>query len=115
MDSSKDREPMDEGIGRPWWLSSETGGTGEDENAGSKSDTGGAGTSWDVTSMLGMVSSLAGQWWASSGASEHATHEDPANHPDCVVCKGLLVLGSATRTPDLDVLPAVRWLPIRRA
>jgi hypothetical protein len=108
-DESGTDDRMDDAVERPWWLSSETGDANRSQNAG---DTG---ASWDMTSMLGMVSSLAGQWWASSGASEHATHDDPAEHPDCVVCKGLLMLGSATRPPDPDVLPAVRWLPIRRA
>lgn len=95
----------------PWWLS----GDGEPSNEGSSSRDSGA--SWDMTSMLGMVTSMAGQWWASSGASEHATHGDPVDHPECVICKGLVVLGTATATatPPAQDLAEVRWLPIRRA
>jgi len=108
-DASGQGDPMDEGIERPWWLSSGSG------DAGGKANSEDFGASWDMTSMLGMVSSLAGQWWASSGASDHAAHDDPAEHPECIVCKGLLALGSATRPPEPEVLPTVRWLPIRRA
>jgi len=92
----------------PWWLS----GDGEPSNEGSSSRDSGA--SWDMTSMLGMVTSMAGQWWASSG-SEHAMHGDPVDHPECVICKGLLVLGTATSAPPVTELRDVRWLPIRRA
>jgi len=92
----------------PWWLS----GDGEPSNEGSSSRDSG---SWDMTSMLGMVTSMAGQWWASSGASEHAMHGDPVDHPECVICKGLLVLGTATSAPPVTELRDVRWLPIRRA
>ena len=93
----------------PWWLS----GDGDPSNEDSSSDDSGA--SWDMASMLGMVTSMAGQWWASSGASQHASHDDPADNPDCVICKGLLVLSSATAAPAATELQDVQWLPIRRA
>lgn len=94
----------------PWWLSGN-----DDSGSGSAGESSqGPNSSWDVASMLGMVTSMAGQWWAASGASDHPDHGDPSEHPDCVMCKGLLMLGSATTAPAAE-LPTVRWLPIRRA
>jgi len=115
---------MDDSDERPWWLSrdGDAGGPGETSDAAdhesnaqdrSAGSTPGSTQGWDLTSMLGMLGSLAGQWWESSGAGAHAGHDDPADHPDCVICMGLTRL-SASTAPEPVVLPAVRWLPIRR-
>ena len=111
---------MDDSDERPWWLSRDgeaggPGGTGDAAEHGSNAQDGSAGSAhgWDLTGMLGMLGSLAGQWWESSGAGAHAGHDDPADHPDCVICMGLARL-SASTAPEPVVLPAVRWLPIRR-
>ena len=93
----------------PWWLSDNE----EPSDQGSSSRD--SGSSWDMASMLGMVTSMAGEWWASSGASDHSGHGDPADHLECVICKGLLVLGTATSVAPVTELREVRWLPIRRA
>lgn len=115
---------MDDSDERPWWLSrsGDAGGPGETSDAadhesnaqdGSAGSTQGSTQGWDLTSMLGMLGSLAGQWWESSGAGAHAGHDDPADHPECVICMGLSRLSASTASEPV-VLPAVRWLPIRR-
>jgi hypothetical protein len=111
---------MDDSDERPWWLSrdGQAGGpreTGDAADHESNAQDGSAGSTqgWDLTSMLGMLGSLAGQWWESSGAGAHAGHDDAADHPDCVICMGLTRLSASTASESL-VLPAVRWLPIRR-
>ena len=115
---------MDDSDERPWWLSrdgeagrpGETGdAAGQESNAQDRSagSTPGSTQGWNLTSMLGMLGSLAGQWWESSGAGAHAGHDDPADQPDCVICMGLSQLSASTASEPV-VLPAVRWLPIRR-
>lgn len=98
---------MDEVERPPWWLSG-------DDSASEKSSEGNdAGTSepnW--MSLLSSLGSLAGEWWATSGVGDHGNHGVATEHPECIVCRALVTVSSPDTPPR--VLPAVRWLPIRR-
>lgn len=107
----------------PWWLS----GSGDESSegstsAGSGSDSAGRGFgsgsfgAGDLWSMVSMVGNVAGEWLASSGASEHAAHADPRDHPECLLCKALVGLNSVTADPaPAQELPPPVWLTVRRA
>jgi len=98
---------MDEVERPPWWLSG-------DDSANEKpaSDPGEGTSEPNWTSLLGSLGSLAGEWWAASGAGDHGNHGAPAEHPECIVCRALVTVSAPDEQPK--VLPAVRWLPIRR-
>lgn len=93
---------MDEMERPPWWLS-------DDDPSRSRAEES-SGTNW--MSLLGSLGSLAGEWWAASGAGDHAHHGEPADHPECLVCRAVVTF--STTTTQRQVLPAVRWLPTRR-
>jgi len=117
----------------PWWMSnaggaSDPGQAGDPGSAGAREQTPGIG---DIWSMLGMISnfsnlgnisnlsnvgSLAGEWWELSGASNHAHHEDPSEHPDCLICKVLTGLQAVSQpAAGPTSLPPARWLAVRQA
>lgn len=97
----------------PWWLS-------DGEQSGDNADDSSQQGSWggiptDMWSLLGTVSSMAGEWWAASGASEHASHHDPDDYPECTICRVLVSVRTVTQTPEApEALPPVQWLPLRR-
>lgn len=117
----------------PWWMS---GPNASEENG--EQVSGGQGPSlgdmWSMLSMLGnmrdmgglgglgnlgnlaSLGSLAGEWWESSGASTHTEHDDPHDHPECLICKVLVGLQSVSQQPPGPTqLPPARWLSVRRA
>lgn len=117
----------------PWWMS----GPNASEETGEQA-SGGQGPSlgdmWSMLSMLGnmrdmgglgglgnlgnlaSLGSLAGEWWESSGASTHTEHDDPHDHPECLICKVLVGLQSVSQQPPGPTqLPPARWLSVRRA
>jgi hypothetical protein len=95
----------------PWWHSggSSDGSSNEDPNGPSQSVPD---ESW--LSLLGSLSSLASQWWTSSQTGEHDQHGDPADYPDCLVCRVRSSLSVVLAEPDVQELPPIRWLPVRR-
>lgn len=98
----------------PWWLS---GGNDPEDDSGASNDQGSwGGIPTDMWSLLGTVSSMAGEWWAASGASDHADHGDPDDHPECTICRVLISVRTVTATSEpAAALPPVQWLPLRRA
>jgi hypothetical protein len=100
----------------PWWLSESNGDNASGNETGDAADPGIGGGLGDVWSLLGMVGNIAGDWLAASGASEHADHGDPREHPDCLVCKVFVGVQSVTQPAiEPEQLPRARWLPVRRA
>lgn len=93
---------MDEVERPPWWMS------GDDASEGASSSA--PEPNW--MSLLGSLGSWAGELWASSGAGDHANHQDPDDHPECIVCRAVVTFSTAAVRPR--ELPAVRWLPTRR-
>ena len=58
--------------------------------------------------------------WASEKVmAPHADHGDASAHPDCMVCRTLLLVGNADRGPagapadPPDAPEPIRWIPIR--
>lgn len=97
----------------PWWLS---GGDESDDDSHQSSEQGSwGGIPTDMWSLLGTVSSMAGEWWAASGASDHSSHDDPDDHPECTICRVLVSVRTVTQATDAPAqLPPPRWLPLRR-
>ena len=98
---------MDEMERPPWWLSGDD--AANDKSSAGRND-GTSESNW--MSLLGSIGSMAGEWWAASGAGDHGSHGDPAEHPECLVCRAMVTISAPTAPPR--ALPAVRWLPIRR-
>jgi len=135
---------------RPWWYSGDdaeaSGVPSEDADATASDGTDDAGPSDndDEASPSGRdwMALLAGaqrvvDWATERVIAPHSDHGDPHEHPDCVVCRTLLVVGDlgarvADATPDLmddpshappqpnvgDGRPAadasaIAWIPIR--
>lgn len=100
----------------PWWLSGDGDGDSDSERSSNSEDQ----ASWgglpsDMWSLLGTVSSMAGEWWAASGASEHTGHQDPDSHPECAICRVLVSVRTVTAPPEVpSELPPPQWLPLRR-
>jgi hypothetical protein len=113
----------------PWWYS------GEDEpeprpdeplvDAPEAEDSG---TSMDWGALLSGAARMV-DWATSSVMAPHAEHRDPADHPQCVVCRTILLVGDPTsllaRVPsdladpeslvdpdEAPPAPQIRWIPI---
>lgn len=102
---------MDDVDRPPWWLSDPNSNDDASGDGDASGQPPGAGVgSW--MSILGSLSSLAGEWWSASGASEHASHGEPSEHPDCLICRAMATV--AFTPTQAKELPGIRWLPIRR-
>jgi hypothetical protein len=125
-------------VQRPWWYSGEPEGSdpgGEDVNGPGIDASAGAGSgaddeSADTGSAPGVDWTLlvAGaqrmvDWATERVMAPHAEHGDPAEHPQCVVCRTLVMVGDAEgmRPPApaesadaaVDEPGAIVWIPIR--
>lgn len=112
---------------RPWWYSGEE--PPPDEQAGEPApgegpehearDDAAAGDAVDWAQLLAGAFRMV-DWATSTVMAPHAEHADPREHPQCVVCRGILMVG-ATRGPEPSagddgqvVAPsaAITWIPI---
>ena len=107
----------------PWWYS---GDDGREEDAGDQGDQGDQGTSMDWGAVLSGAARMV-DWATSTVMAPHAEHVDPADHPQCVVCRTITLVGDpagllSTSTPG-DAAPAegedepappprITWIPI---
>lgn len=126
---------MSDDVTRPWWYSGDeepaqeapegespegASPAGDSPPEGSASE--GAGRSgFDVMAMLsGAVRMM--DWAAGTVVEPHADHQDPGAHPDCLICRTLVVVTDRTgmaapsaQSPASEPRsPAeqVRWIPI---
>lgn len=55
-------------------------------------------------------------WAREAVVAPHALHQDPTQHPECVICKGMTVVqGAAQQGAPASEPPAeVRWIPVTR-
>lgn len=61
-------------------------------------------------------------WARETVVTPHAAHTDPAQHPECVICRGMTMVQGAlpTSAPDTGADDAgrgaasVRWIPVTR-
>lgn len=55
-------------------------------------------------------------WARDAVVAPHASHTDPAEHPECVICKGMSVVqganGQSAETPAAST--PIRWVPVTR-
>lgn len=118
--------PQDGVERRPWWYSGEDDGV-PDEPESSTSESDGAapngGMDW---SMLMMGAAKMVDWATERVMAPHAEHQDPAEHPQCVVCRTILLVGDpeglglpvppgpsdGSTRDDGVTTSAIRWIPI---
>ena len=112
---------------RPWWYSGDDAPDdlgGESEQQGTGSDTSGASGLGDWTALLSGAVRMV-DWATSAVMAPHAEHDDPSEHPTCVVCRTITLVGdptglvpgagSAPSAPPAEprTAPAITWIPIR--
>lgn len=116
---------MSDDASRPWWYSGDEE-PGQDapqgESPDQESSAGGTGRSGlDVMAMLsGAVRMM--DWAAGAVVEPHADHQEPGDHPDCLICRTLVVVTDRTgmaapsaQSPASQPRPPaepVRWIPI---
>lgn len=109
----------------PWWYSgeegaAESGGPSQDGPPGQDDSGTGSGVDW-----LGLLASATRMvdWAAGAVVEPHSAHTEPADHPDCLVCRTLALVqdrtGMTSPRPDQPVpaeppRPAspIRWIPV---
>ena len=100
----------------PWWYSG--GDDGEPDEAAPDEASESATTDW-MGLLAGAVRMV--DWATSTVMAPHSEHEDPAEHPECLVCRTITLVGDpvgltttvarAGATAAAAPLPEVRWLP----
>jgi len=119
----------DNGDRRPWWYSggaeaepapdsAPEAGTDPDPDADDGAPDSGMDWSMLVAGAQRMV-----DWATERVMAPHAEHDDPAQYPQCVVCRTLLLVGDSGGLPDVedgldrDEAPdgpaPIVWIPIR--
>lgn len=103
---------------RPWWYSGDEE-QPEDPQPRTESAASGLG---DWTALLSGATRMI-DWATSAVMAPHAEHVDPADHPTCVVCRTITLVGdptglipggtSAAPPAEPRQAPTVRWIPIR--
>jgi hypothetical protein len=124
-----------EGIGRrPWWYSGDDQPSDEQPNpdeqptaAGTDGAAPTAGVDWSIL-MAGAQRMV--DWATDKVMAPHAEHDDPSEHPQCMVCRTIVLVGDSSgrgpgpaepadpeapaATTATDGAPeAIRWIPIR--
>ena len=118
-------------VENPWWYSGEEPEESEDAAAGADRSAGDARSSVPGGSALDWQGLLSGaarmvDWAASAVVEPHAEHRDPAEHPDCLVCRTLVLVQDRTgmtaptaQSPLASDAPPpaapIRWIPIEDA
>lgn len=109
----------------PWWYSGDEpdahGATGANgANGADDSQEAGAGAALDWLGLLSGAVRMV-DWAAGAVLEPHAGHQDPAEHPDCLVCRtvGLVsdrtgLLRPSPQTGDAEAVPAepIRWITV---
>lgn len=110
---------------RPWWYS------GDEESSTAElptdyqptDDQPAASGGLDWLSLLSSAQRMV-DWATEKVMTPHAEHDDPAQYPDCVVCRALVLIGSSGAGPGVGPAPSpegvhpaapIEWIPIRDA
>ncbi len=99
----------------PWWFSGDES-EPDAESAGAESKGPGL-PSFDLAALAGTAQRLV-DWASERIMAPHADHDDAREHPQCVVCRTLLLLGegstsAANGAPEsTDAVPGIAWIPI---
>jgi hypothetical protein len=111
---------------RPWWYSGDDAASAVDPEPAEPEDDGPPPTSGLDWTMLMMGAAKMVDWATERVMAPHAEHEDPAEHPQCVLCRTILLVGDreglglpvpqegAGEAPRGEPArpAAIRWIPI---
>lgn len=107
----------------PWWYS---GDDGPEPEPGPEPKPESEGTAMDWGALLSGAARMV-DWATSTVMAPHAEHGDPAEHPQCVVCRTITLVGDPSGllpTPAADddseslvedepaPAPRISWIPI---
>ncbi len=109
----------------PWWYSGDEDprGDGADDGAAHReSSDGGSRGGLDLMGVLSGAARMV-DWAASAVVEPHAEHRHPAEHPDCMICRTLVLLQDRTgmtAPTSSSPVPAdppgeaepIRWIPV---
>jgi hypothetical protein len=102
----------------PWWYSGDEEPAGEPEGATSgPSDAGPTPGGLDWSTLIAGAQRMV-DWATDRVMAPHAEHEDPAAHPDCVVCRTIVLVGDSGSGPAEPAAPptsapSITWIPVR--
>ncbi len=102
--------------GTPWWYSG-TGSEDSDDGQSEKKADGPSLPNLDWTALASGAQRLV-DWATEKVMAPHAEHSDPREHPQCVVCRTMLLIGerpSAATDDDASAAPPsprIEWIPI---
>ena len=97
----------------PWWYS----GAGEEDAEPEKKADGPSLPNLDWTALASGAQRLV-DWATEKVMAPHAEHTEPREHPQCVVCRTMLLIGERPSTSSEDAAstePAdqrIEWIPI---
>jgi hypothetical protein len=108
---------------RPWWFS---GGEEPDEGPGDEGTEPSSETGADQESVpIDWTTLVSGamrmmDWATGAVMAPHAEHDDPTEHPQCVVCRGILLMGRQETVPEAAApdeqrhaaATSITWIPI---
>lgn len=95
----------------PWWYSGSADAVDDDSAAASEEAP--SGLDWGA--LIGGAQRMI-DWATERVMAPHADHVDPADHPDCVVCRTILLVGERRDDrpkPERHDAPTITWIPIR--
>ena len=109
----------------PWWYSgdesTDQAGPSSSQSSESAADSSPESSGTDWMSLLGGAQRLV-DWAAERVMAPHAGHANPAEHPDCLVCKSMLLVGERflgpfggerREMPPRHRPPEIVWIPVR--
>ena len=103
----------------PWWYSGDQPDDAPSLDDPTDSSRESSGTDW--MSLLSGAQRVV-DWAAERVMAPHAGHADPAAHPDCLVCRSMLLVGERflgpfggerREMPPRHRPPEIVWIPIR--
>ena len=105
--------------GTPWWYSGDEP-VPEHEHepqpraAGDEQAADDQPASMDWTALLTGAARMV-DWATSAVMAPHAEHVDPEQHPQCMVCRTLVLVGDPVAPPAPGPAPAepITWIPFR--
>ena len=113
----------------PWWYSAQGQSRASDGSASEGSSPGADGSDGPAAEgpssgapslgdFVSMASTLV-EWATDRVMAPHAEHTNPAEHPQCLICRASRMLGAATESASSDApvatersAGAIAWIPI---
>ena len=98
----------------PWWYSGEG---SESENESEKQSDGPSLPNLDWTALASGAQRLV-DWATERVMAPHAEHQEPRDHPQCVVCRTMVLIGERPSAAPDDAAPSaptaqrIEWIPI---